>query len=187
MKKTIALVVVFAFLWVFTAASFPLFAQEAPGAVEKAAPSAPAVGNGGSILPWVLIGVGVVAVALVLILIVFKTTYDITGAWTINFTGGGAITRTVTFSGTKDSGTWTMASFNIIAGNSTPADLTQRAVVSQFTGTYTVDGKNVTMTQNNIANVTISGTFSDKDTMSGTWVLYGVTMQWTATRGGIVL
>jgi hypothetical protein len=166
LKKIIALTVMVAFFSVISAAAFPLRAQELPGAVEQTG-KAGAQGGGSSILPIVLIGVGVLAVAAVLIFVVFKTTYDVTGSWVFVFTGPYSSTYQTDFTGTKESGTWVW----------THSTGTQ--------GTYTVSDKTLTMTPKVGDNwsATISGTFTGKDTMSGTWIQSGTTWNWTATRG----
>jgi hypothetical protein len=160
-KKAIAIFVAVALFSVFSASAFPLHAQEIPGAIEKTGPAAPPRG-GSSILPWVLIGVGAVAIALVLILVVFKS-YDITGTWLFVLSDGHETeSLSLTFSGAKESGTWTVTGAAITLG------------------TYTVDGKNVTMVISSNGE-TITGSFTDKNSMSGTWgPITGVT--WTATR-----
>ncbi len=138
-------------------------AEQGPDMVEvvrhKAAPA-----KKKSILPYVLIGVGVVAVAAVLFLVVFKTKYDITGSWNFVFTDG-VVTESITFvfTGTKDSGTWSFPSSPIL-------------------GTYTVDGKNVTLVATTIPTLQIKGQFTGKDTMTGTWVDSPYSLNWTATR-----
>jgi hypothetical protein len=162
LKKTVALTIMIVFVCVFTASAYPLHAQETPGAVERVG-KASAQSGGGSILPIVLIGVGVLAVAAVLIFVVFKTTYDITGTWTFIITNGSASEPLIfIFTGTKDSGTWTVSG--------APTAL----------GTYTVSDKNVTIAVTTEPSLHIAGTFTGKDSMSGTWGSSGVT--WTATR-----
>jgi hypothetical protein len=111
----------------------------------------------------VLIGVGVVAVAAVLILVVFKTTYNIVGTWTFVFTGPYDTTVHYTFVGDKKSGTWSEVS----GGDK---------------GTYTVDGKNATMTVTASPTTVFTGQFTGKDTMTGTWVWETMTWNFTATR-----
>jgi hypothetical protein len=179
-QKWIALLVTLTFVWMLQVSTMPLAAA---GATEQV--SSASAGQGPdfvesighkyapvkkkSILPYVLIGVGVVAVAAVLILVVFKTNYDITGSWSVTyaFTTGYTASGTVscTFTGTKESGT-----------------------VSGFYGDhgpYTVSGKNVTWTLSSYAaDFTWTGKFDTKDTMSGTLVMpsQGVNGTWTATR-----
>jgi hypothetical protein len=180
MKKWIASIVIVAFASLLGGAAYPLHGQETPGAVEKAAPAGSA-GNSGSILPWVLIGVGVVVVALVLILVVFKTSYDITGSWAIQFQGPVSFSRTITFTGTKDNGTWSMPAFPI----SIAAQPAGNHPLTNFllSGTYTVSGQDVSMAQANYSpDVAISGIFSGKDAMTGTWAFGAGTWTWIATR-----
>jgi hypothetical protein len=162
-RKLVSMAMVVVFVSVLSAAAFPLHAQEAPGAVEKAGP-ATVQKSGGSILPIVLIGVGVLAVAAVLIFVVFKTSYDITGTWAFVITNGSdAETLMFIFTGTKTSGTWTI--------QSAPSTL----------GTYTVSDKNVSIIVTAESNMPITGAFTDKDTMAGTWPT-GTHVTWTATR-----
>jgi hypothetical protein len=174
-QKWVALLVVFTFVWLLQVSTMPLAAagtneqvssanaEQGPGYVEAAGHKyVPAPKK--SILPYVLIGVGVVAVAAVLILVVFKTKYDITGSWTFVFTGPTNETFILTFTGTKASG-----NFKFDA-------------VPVYVGTYTVDGKNVTMTIPAVPGLQFSGQFTAKDTMSGTWIANTSTWNWTATR-----
>ncbi|HSQ35545.1 MAG TPA: hypothetical protein VLQ89_06100 [Candidatus Binatia bacterium] len=168
-QKWIAGLVILAFAWMMQVSTMPLAAasEQGPDFVEvTGAESAPAKSK--SILPLVLIGVGVVAVAAVLFLVVLKS-YDILGNWNVNwtFTSGytGSGFGACTFTGTKKAGT--VAGFY---GDSGP---------------YTVDGKNVTWTLSSYdPGFKWTGQFDGKDTMSGTVVLpaEGVNGTWTATR-----
>jgi hypothetical protein len=162
-KKIVALTVVVVFLSVFSASAFPLQAQEAPGAIEQTGKAG--AQGGSSILPIVLIGVGVLAVAAVLIFVVLKTTYDVTGSWVFSFTGPSTEQFQINFTGTKESGTWAFA------------------LVPAMTGTYTVSDKALTMTMPGSSLYHGSGTFTSKDAMGGTWVEGSSTWNWTATRG----
>ncbi len=99
--------------------------------------------------------------------------YDITGTWQSNVhstTINWDYTISHTFTGKKKSGTVLESGF---CGE---------------TGTYTVDGKNVnfTITWSSGNAGVFTGTFIDKDTMSGTFheTLSTNTGTWTATRGG---
>jgi len=179
-QKWIALLVTLTFAWMLQVSTMPLAAagtteqvsstsaEHGPDFIESIGQKyAPAKKK--SILPYVLIGVGVVAVAAVLILVVFKTKYDIVGNWTVSWTWTAGYTgtgsRPAVFSGTKESGT-----------------------VSGFygdTGTYTVDGKNVTWTLSSYdPGFKWTGQFDSKDTMSGTVDIpsEGASGTWTATR-----
>ena len=152
-QKWIALAVVVTFMWLLQVSAMPLAAEnsaeQGPGYVEAAGRQiAPPAKK--SILPVILIGVGVVAVAAVLFLVVFKTTYDITGNWTFIFTGPTNETYVLTFSGSKESGTFVFAA------------------VPMFNGTYAVDGKNVTMTVTLVPTIEFKGQFTNKDTMKRT-------------------
>jgi hypothetical protein len=174
-KKWIALFVALTFMWLLQVSTMPVAAagtteqvgsasaEQGPDFVEAAGHKvAPAPKK--SILPIILIGVGVVAVAAVLILVVFKTKYDITGSWTFIFTGPSSVIFTITFTGTKASGNY------VTAGN------------SGLAGTYIVEDKNVTLTVNSFPTIQFSGQFTDKDTMTGTYVEGSAHYTWTATR-----
>ncbi|MBN2400077.1 MAG: hypothetical protein JXI33_07025, partial [Candidatus Aminicenantes bacterium] len=135
---------------------------------QKAAPA-----KKGSILPWILIGVGAITItAAVLFLVVLKTKYDITGEWEYFWKNTGdanwyGYNQPIIFSGNKKSGTL--------------------FYLSTYTGTYSVDGKNVTFqfVYGSNDSVTNTGTFVDKDKMSGTWVYdqyTNITGSWEAVR-----
>jgi hypothetical protein len=182
-QKWIALLVTLTFIWLLQISTMPVAAANGPERISSAnAEQGPRFieeeGNSGyqakkkSILPIILIGVGVVVVAAVLFLVVLRTTYDITGTWNIAFSATNTIKNwswTLTFTGDKKKGTFSNSS----AGP----------------GTYTVSGKNVSFTFDNW-KISSTGTFSNKDTMSGTTTVKdvaidGVTVTaatWTATR-----
>jgi hypothetical protein len=178
-QKWVALLVVFTFVWLLQFSTMPLAAagtgeqvssanaEQGPGYVEavkhKYVPPPKK-----SVLPYILIGVGVVAVAAVLVLVVFKTSYDITGKWTFAWMYHGTpdTNQTFTFTGTKTSGNFTCAEN------------------AENVGTYTVDKKNVTMVITSRSGIQLTGLFTDKDTMTGTWVEAGDTWTFTATRVG---
>jgi hypothetical protein len=173
-QKWIAILVVCTFAWLMHLSAMPVAAAGSSGQAstvsseqgpdyleavgQKAAPA-----KKKSILPWILIGAGVITVtALVLILIVLKG-YDITGQWSMTYTWEGSTpgTVTLTFSGEKKSGTMLSS--------------------SGATANYTVDGKNVTWTYTN--GTVYTGTFTDKDAMNGTMRHpAGDTGTWLATR-----
>ena len=157
-QKWIALLVTLTFLGLLQVSTMPMAAANAPEQISSAsAEQAPSFieeeGNSSyqakkkSILPVILIGVGVAAVAAILFLVVLKTKYDITGIWTIsvNWTHP-VITGSfdATFTGDKKSGT-TLSGSN--------------------SGVYSVSGKDATF---NFSSGQYSGTFSSKTTMSGT-------------------
>jgi hypothetical protein len=160
-QKWIALLVTLTFMWLLQVSTMPVAAASAPEQIASASTEqAPGFieqeGTSGyqaqkkSILPIILIGVGVVAVAAVLFLVVLKTKYDIRGTWSVTAIWVGHAQSpafTLVFAGTsKDSGTFTEGT--------TP-------------GTYTADGKNVTW-KYNAYPITATGTFSGKDSISGT-------------------
>ncbi|HOW45437.1 MAG TPA: hypothetical protein PK919_09730 [Candidatus Aminicenantes bacterium] len=184
-NKATAWFVILAFVTLLQVSAMPLRAKPAPAAAETSVSSPeqgpgvieeegapPAGAKKKSIVPLVLIGLGVAA-AVVLALVVLKSSYDITGSWTFVMTGtsSGANNVTwnpVTFSGDKKSGTYQVETFYDGKGN------------------YTVDGKNVTMTSSYYTNWTWTGKFTDKNAMSGTstWNTgtNTLTWSWTATR-----
>jgi len=168
-QKWIALLVAFTFMWLLQISAMPVAAAGAteqagaanadqePNFVETLGHSA-SQPKGKSMLPVVLIGLGVVAVAAVLFLVVLKTKYDIVGEWRYSWKNEGDTSweesnQVLVFSGDKKSGTLT---------------------IWGIPGTYTVDGKNVTFTIDYMDYgpddyVTHAGTFVSKDIISGTW------------------
>jgi hypothetical protein len=181
-KKWIATVVMMTFLSLIHLSAFPLQAQEhqtegvsqvqdRPVAFEKIG-AASAQGSKKSILPYVVIGVGVIAAAAILFLVVLKTSYDITGTWTVNYTwkGGSTYPFTITFSGDKKTGTFVYKEEGFL----------------NYTGTYAVNIKNVEWTFSKGATK-YTGTFTDKTHMSGTMVCRSGEVDeqegtWTATK-----
>ena len=176
-KKWIALLAMVTFVWLLQVSARPLAASETseqiaaadtepgPNFVERTGVAGPAAAKK-SVLPYVLIGVGVVAVVAVLFLVVLKTDYDITGSWDFVFTvGSTSATLKFTFTGTKDSGSY------------------MTAENPMFTGSYTVDKKNVSMTINNDPTIQFSGQFTEKDKMTGIYIQDSSNLTWTATRG----
>jgi hypothetical protein len=180
-QKWIALLVTLTFVWLLQVSTMPVAAANAPEQVSSASSEqGPRVieeeGDSGyhakkkSIMPIVLIGVGVIAIAAVLVLVVFKTSYDIVGTWeetNTMMTG----TTTITFSGNKSSGTLELSEYI-------------------DTGTYTVDGKTVHFEFHASGydyNFVYDGQFDTKDKMSGTVKYYeGSTVAdqgtWSANR-----
>ncbi len=175
-QKWIALIVAVTFMWLLQVSNMPLNAagssEQASSANAEQGPdyfeaisqkAAPAKKK--SILPLILIGVGVLGVTAALYFFVLKTNYDITGSWNFVFTLGSTdIPFTFNFIGTKDSGTYSTT------GN--PA----------LAGTYTVDKKNVTMTVNGQSAIQFSGQFTDKNTMNGIYVESSKSLTWKASR-----
>ena len=176
-RKAFALIAVFSFFYLIGVGSLPLRASAAtnsnqqPGAIEKVASSGTHSVKKSPLIP-IIIGVVVVgAVAAVLILVVFKTKYDITGTWSGPFTNedNNNWTANVTFTGDKKTGT--VHYTNTDGGN--------------YTGTYTVDGKDVSYTMLTPDTVNFTGVFDDRDAMSGTWINIdeNYTGTWKLNRG----
>ncbi|HUU04250.1 MAG TPA: hypothetical protein VMZ49_00095 [Patescibacteria group bacterium] len=155
-QKWIALLVTLTFMWLLQVSTMPVAAantteqiasanaEQAPSFIEEEGDSSYQPKKK-SILPVILIGVGLAAVAAVLFLVVLKTKYDITGVWTVSVqwtTISG--TFDCTFTGDKKSGT---------------------TKASTTSGTYSVSGKNATFT---LGSATYKGIFDSKTTMSGT-------------------
>ena len=175
-QKWIALLVMVTFVWLLQVSTMPAAAagttekvssagsEPGPGYYEAVARKAAPVKKK-SILPYVLIGVGVLAVTAIVLFLVLKSSYDITGAWNIVFTQGSESASGIFyFTGTKDSGTYM-------------SDLG-----STFEGPYSVDGKKVTMIIVALPAMQFIGEFTDKDTMSGIFGLDSSIWDWTATR-----
>ena len=175
-QKWIALIVTLTFVWLLQVSTMPLAAgvtseqiasadaEQGPNFVERTGVAGPVAAKK-SVLPYVLIGVGVVAVAAVLFLVVLKTDYDITGSWDFSFVlGSETMDYTIVFSGSQSAGTF---HFLEIPSN---------------TGPYTVDGKNVAMTFNNYPAIEFTGQFTGKDKMSGTLNDGGKLWNWVAVR-----
>jgi hypothetical protein len=186
-RRWIATWVVFSFLFLIGVTSHPLAAAARPDTGTTVATSPDSGANcieqerdegsyhkRSSALP-ILIGVlAAGAVAAVLILVVFKTKYDITGSWTWTMTATSSGANTVTwspivFTGDKSSGTYQIQTFN------------------DGEGSYTVDGKNVSLRSSYYSDWTWTGTFTSKTQITGTsrWNDNGdiLTWNWTATKG----
>ncbi len=165
-QKWIALLVTLTFAWLLQVSTMPVAAAPAPERISSAnAEQAPGFieqeGDSGyaakkkSILPIILIGVGVVAVAAVLFLVVLKTKYDVRGTWSVTRSDDFYWInnpRSFVFEGTgKESGTMNLPGF-------------------LDHGTWSVDGKKLhfTFSADNTYLWTFNGTFTDKDTLSGT-------------------
>jgi len=91
-----------------------------------------------------------------------KKKFDIQGTWTLSYTwsNSGTGTTTITFTGSKESGTFSS---------------------QKYIGTYTVDGKNVTWTYTSGTKYT--GTSTGDNNMIGTMISYkGGSGTWTAVR-----
>jgi hypothetical protein len=173
-QKWIALLVVCTFIWLLQVSTMPVAAanapeqissvnnEQAPSFVEEEGDSSYRAKKS-SALPIILIGVGVIAVAAVLVLVVLKTSYDITGAWTLTFQfdGDPQYSNTITFSGDKKTGTFVIASLG---------------------GTYAVDAKKVVWTYSAGHNTVYTGEFKSKTTMSGTMLSNGYPGTWSAVK-----
>jgi hypothetical protein len=160
-QKWIALLVTLTFMGLLQVSTMPVAAantteqiasanaEQAPSFIEEEGDSSYQPKKK-SILPVILIGVGVVALAAVLFLVVLKTKYDIMGTWTVNYnwTGGTSGSTEMLFVGDRKSGDVKMLNVKF--------------------GTYTVDGKKVTWAITFIVTATYVGTFTDKTHMSGT-------------------
>jgi hypothetical protein len=184
-QKWIALLVTLTFIGLLQVSAMPAVAANAPEKISSASNEQgpnfiEEEDDGGyqakkksSILPIILIGAGVAAVA-VLVLVVLKTKYDITGKWNVAFTA------------TNTSKNWTWE-FTFTGDKKTGAFRDQYG----DTGTYTVDGKNMTFEFDDY-DIAGTGTFSAKDTMSGSATFHDVYIgytwvtgaNWTATRAG---
>ena len=192
-QKWIALLVTCTFIWLLQVSTMPVAAAGAPeqisaASTEQAPDFIEEEDDGGyqakksSILPIILIGVGVAAAAAVLFLVVLKTKYDITGEWLMIRTrtdiSASPLSRYLTFTGDKKAGSVRIDFDNW--GSSDPDG-----------GEYTVDDKAVSFTQRWPAypddyEYQYVGNFTDKDTMSGTFHLNYPSVAeagtWTATR-----
>ena len=175
-QKWIALFVALTFMWLLQVSTMPVTAADSREQVRSASsePGPDSYEVAGykagpaekkSILPIILIGVGVIAVAAVLFLVVLKTNYDITGTWTITASwsdgSGGSVVNE--FVGDKKSG-----DVHLVLNGS-----------SAKWGEYTVDGKTVTFS---ILWATYTGEFTDKTHMSGTMTSGSDTGTWTALK-----
>jgi hypothetical protein len=180
-RKWITVIVVCTFAWLMHLSAMPASAaettapavqsnsQQGPNFIEGEG-SAAAKGGGKSILPWILIGVGVVGLTALGILLFAMNKYDITGTWKFHLVSitypGDTFDWQLIFTGTKKSGTFIDD--------------------EGFTGTYNVNGKTVTSIQYNGEAINFAGEFTAKDAMSGTytWAEWSETGTWTATRLG---
>ena len=175
-QKWIVWLVILVFIWLLRISSMPLAAaytseqvstvnsEQGPHFVEQAGEKGSSARRK-SILPYVLIGVGVVAVAAVLFLVVLKAKYDIIGTWSFTFTSvSDSKTWELTFNGTKSAGNYTTKGNPALSGN------------------YSVDGKNVAMTVSAEPTIEITGQFTGKDTMSGIYIENTLYLTWIATR-----
>ena len=165
-QKWIALVVVCTFVWLLQVSTMPVAAagtaeqasvaraEQGPDYYEAVAQKA-APAKKKSILPWILIGVGVIAVSTALYFFVLKTNYDIVGTWSLTYiaTSVGTFTYDTVFAGSKKSGTMTMA--------------------GTVSGVYTVDGKKVNCyVANTHQKWEFIGEFTSKTRMEGQFNYY---------------
>lgn len=179
-RRWIALFVALSFFWMAGISAMPLNAsnsqdttliqkadEDTPGAIERKATSY-RPRKKSPLIPIIIGVVAVGAIAAVLVLVVFKEKYDITGTWNMYDSLSDEQT-TIVFEGDKKSGTCRFLEYN-------------------DRGTYTVDKKNMSFTYFNDPSYvwTHTGTFTDKNMMSGTVQVndYGsiYTGTWNATR-----
>jgi hypothetical protein len=175
-QKWIALLVAVTFAWLLQVSTMPLQAADttAPASserIEQGPDYYEAVGQKAdpakkkNILPYIIIGAGVLAVTAVVLFLALKSSYNISGTWNIVFTQGSESASGIFyFTGVKESGTYL-------------SDLSPT-----FSGTYSVDGKKVTMIVVALPTIQFIGQFTGKDTMSGTYGLGNSIWNWTATR-----
>jgi hypothetical protein len=178
-QKWIALLVVFTFMWLLQVSTMPVAAA---GAVEKVSAAKEEQGPGffeasgyvyapakKSILPVVLIVVGVAAAAAVLFLVVLKSKYDIRGSWAMTITS------------TKDPANvehW-IATYT---GTKTSGDVEFAANYGAIKLRYSVDGKNISFLFSDPTKQQMSGQFFDKDNMTGTYTYFDQVFNWSASR-----
>ena len=172
-QKWIAVLVTLTFIWLLQVSTMPLAAantteqiasanaEQAPSFIEEEEDSS-FQPKKKSIMPIILIGVGVAAVAAVLFLVVLKTKYDITGAWTLTwkYEEEDQNSNTITFMGDKKSGTFK---------------------IGTASGTYSVDNKKVQWIYSGGETI-YTGEFTDKTHMSGTMLSYGYNGTWSAVK-----
>jgi len=173
-QKWIALLVTLTFMWLLQVSTMPVAAastteqigsanaEQAPSFIEEEGDSSYQPRKK-SALPLILGVVAVGALAAVLVLVVFKTKYDITGAWTLTwkYEGDPQASNTITFTGDKKTGTFQ---------------------ISTASGTYTVDSKKVQWVYSGGGSTTYTGEFTDKTHMSGTMISYGYNGTWSAVK-----
>jgi hypothetical protein len=177
-QKWIALLVVCTFMWLMQVSTMPVAAagtteqissanaEQGPDYYEavsqKAAPA-----KKKSMLPIILIGVGLVAVTAAVLFLVVLNKYDIVGTWSLTYiaTGVGTFTYDTVFTGTKKSGTVVMA--------------------GTTNGLYTVDGKKVSCyVAYGSQKWEFIGEFTSKTHMSGQFNYYWdnvIQPQWGGT------
>jgi hypothetical protein len=173
-QKLIAILVTIAFLSLLQASAMPLRAEpssnsketsvesseQTPGFIEQVGYSH--TSRKKSILPIILVGIGVAAIAAFIVLVVFKSINDITGAWIINLEWEGGVSgqTELQFIGKKKSG--------------------DVYLILKKVGTYTVDGKKVSWTVEGKDITTtfkgefveigyMKGTMTNTNSASGTW------------------
>ena len=185
-QKWIALFVVLTFIWLMQISTLPVAAsgtaeQASVARAEQGPDYYEAVGQKAapakkkSILPWILIGVGVLGItAAVLLLFVFNDKYDPIGSWTgpVTKTSGSHWTSKMVFSGEKKSGTLIYNDPSLL----------------NAPGTFTKDKKDISIriTSGGWTYV-FTGTFTTKDKMNGTWTTENLASNngtWEMTRDG---
>jgi NADH:ubiquinone oxidoreductase subunit 3 (subunit A) len=174
-QKWIALLVICTFVWLMQVSTMPAAAagtseQVSSAGVEQGPDYYESVSHKTaptkkkSPLPFILIGVGLVTVTVAVLFLFVLKGYDIRGSWTVRFTwiGDPTGTGTITFTGDKKTGTFMTSD-------------------GSGGGTYVVDGKKVVFSFPS-GGAVYTGTFSDKDNMSGTMVGGSDSGTWSATK-----
>jgi hypothetical protein len=180
-QKWIALLVACTFIWLLQVSTMPLNAagttttvssagtEQGPNFIEEDAPVRRAARKS-SILPVILIGVGLITITAVVVALVVLKSYNLVGTWNFQLISttypGDNPNWDMTFYGDKKSGTFIDS--------------------DGYGGTYAVDGKNITSIHYDDISITFTGKFDGKDNLSGnyTWTYYGEIGTWTGIRTG---
>jgi len=178
-QKWIAMFVALTFMWLLHVSAMPLSAAQAkpqpgnsqgsdqPGVVEEVALDAGFHMSRRNALPYVIVGVGVVAAAAIILFSgILKQMYDIQGNWLFswkrdqdNYWWGQ--NERMTFTGSKTSGNAALYSNGTI----------------ERQGPYTISKKNMQAVLERYQppsptpyiHMTLSGSFQDNNTITGTW------------------
>ena len=164
-QKWVAVLVTVAFVWLLQVSAMPVaaagaserigstFNDQGPRFIEQEGDSGTKA-KGKSILPLVLIGVGVAAVAAVLFLVVLKTKYDPRGTWSMKWR--------------NDPGkAWASGDVLIMSGERTSGTTNYQGTP----GTYALDGKKLTLIWTYAGSNTVTTTceFQTEDFITGTF------------------